>query len=135
MTRFLDERETLWGMTAVQLIECRRCGHCARCERIPQIGTMAYKSTCLHCGHVGSEEGKLWLTTHCCSEALWAVNEEHLSFLERYVGAELRERRQTEHGWANSALASRLPRWMTSAKNRTEVMAGLARLRERLSRS
>jgi len=64
---------------------------------------------------------------------LWAYSERHLAFLEDFVGAQLRERvRDEKYGWSNSALASRLPAWMTSAKNRDEVLKCLARLRERL---
>jgi hypothetical protein len=72
----------------------------------------------------------LWLQTPCCAEVLWAYSERYLAFLEDFVGAQLRERvRDEKYGWSNSALASRLPAWMTSAKNRDEVLKCLARLR------
>ena len=75
----------------------------------------------------------LWLQLPCCGETLWAYGARHLEFLESYVGAGLRERgRDEEYGWSNQSLASRLPAWMKSAKNRTEVMKCLAKLRERL---
>jgi hypothetical protein len=75
----------------------------------------------------------LWLQTPCCGEVLWAYNERHISFLEDFVGARLRERvRDGKYGWSNRSLASRLPAWIKSAKNRDEVMKGLSRLRARL---
>jgi hypothetical protein len=75
----------------------------------------------------------LWLQTPCCGEVLWAYSERHLTFLEDFVGARLRERvRDEKYGWSNKSLASRLPSWMKSGKNRDEILKGLARLRTRL---
>lgn len=72
----------------------------------------------------------LWLQTSCCGETLWAYNERHLALLEEFVAATLRERhRDPATGWSNSSMASRLPQWMQSAKNRPAVLKGLARLR------
>ena len=67
----------------------------------------------------------LELVTEVRGHTLWAWNLEHLAFLERYIGAELRERSRG----SNSSLQSRLPAWMTSAKNREAVRRGLAKLR------
>lgn len=66
----------------------------------------------------------VWLQTPCCGHVLWAYNSEHLSFLRRYVSAELRERSVMR----NTSLASRLPKWMKTAKNRDAVLKGLDRL-------
>ena len=41
-------------------------------------------------------------------------------------------RAKTASGWANTSLASRLPRWIKIAKNRDEVLRALARLRAKL---
>lgn len=98
---------------------------------------------CTHCGFtkdwqrntVGGrplEDGyfhqPLWLQTPCCGETLWAYNAEHLSFLEEYVGAGLRESGIT----GNSTHISRLPLWIKSAKNRDEVLRCIRKLRETL---
>lgn len=69
----------------------------------------------------------LWLRTPCTGEVLWAYNDEHLEFLRRYVGATVRERTPKQNG----SIASRLPRWMTSAKHRDEVLAAISRLEVR----
>jgi ribosomal protein S27AE len=66
----------------------------------------------------------LWLQTPCCGHVLWAYNSRHLSFLRHYVSAELRERSVMR----TTSLASRLPKWIKSAKNRDEVLKGLDRL-------
>ena len=71
----------------------------------------------------------LWLQTECCGRVLWAINEGHLLFLERYIAARLRERAPNR----NKSLASRLPTWMKQAKNRDAVVACLARLRSSLA--
>lgn len=82
----------------------------------------------------GSREGidpssglRLWLSVPFRGRVLWALNADHLTFLENYVAAGLRE---TAPG--NGRLASRLPAWIKSAKNRDDIVRALARLRERL---
>jgi hypothetical protein len=69
----------------------------------------------------------LWLCTPCRGEVLWAYNVEHVQFLQRYVGATLRTREPKQNG----SIASRLPAWITSAKHRDEVLAGLSKLEAR----
>lgn len=71
----------------------------------------------------------LWLRASVSGEELWAYNEAHLGVLEDFVTATLREREQPRNG----SLASRLPRWIKARKNRARVIAGLARMRERLA--
>ena len=56
------------------------------------------------------------------------MNLEHLDFLERYVESDLRERVPN----INKSLASRLPQWIKSSKNRGEVLKGISRLRMKL---
>jgi hypothetical protein len=73
----------------------------------------------------------LWLQTPCCGETLWAFNEPHIEFMERFIAAGLRERDVKAWGWSrNSSLESRLPRWMQAAKNRESVLKSLKSLRE-----
>jgi hypothetical protein len=71
---------------------------------------------------------ELWLRTPCEGRVLWAYDAAHLDFLERYVAAGLREQ---EPG--NTSLASRLPAWIKSRKNRAAVGRGLKRLRAMLA--
>ena len=54
---------------------------------------------------------------------LWAYNDRHLDFLQRFVSATLRERRPV-----HSSLVSRLPDWVKAAKNRAAVKTALGRL-------
>lgn len=72
----------------------------------------------------------LWLKTECNGHSLWAFNIKHLEFLESYITAELRERNKDEEsGWSNSSVASRLPRWLKSAKNRDDLLKAIAVLK------
>jgi len=70
------------------------------------------------------------LQTPCCGQMLWAWNTEHVLWMQKYVRAKLRTRRWIG-GWRNNSLQSRLPRWITSAKNREAVLNGLDKLIER----
>jgi len=72
----------------------------------------------------------LLLQTPCCGQMLWAWNTEHVLWMQKYVRAKLRTRRWIG-GWRNNSLQSRLPRWITSAKNREAVLNGLDKLIER----
>jgi hypothetical protein len=70
---------------------------------------------------------RLWLEVDIRGERLWAVNEQHLSFLEDYVAGGVRET-----GPFNSTIASRLPAWIKSGKNRDNLLRALSKLRARL---
>ena len=70
----------------------------------------------------------LWMQVPCCGHVLWAFNKDHLAKLRQYITAELRERIGVMH-WS---MFSRLPAWMTSAKNRDAVLKGIGRLEEKL---
>ena len=76
---------------------------------------------------VRGHRARLWLETDFRGHRLWAVNERHLSFLEAYVAAGVRET-----DLFNGTLASRLPAWIKSGKHRPALLRALRRLRERL---
>jgi hypothetical protein len=148
--RFQDDHTQLGDFGTQFLVECPRCGRCALVRRSAaaphERATHRATLSCTACGHSAvqlTSEARidgatdwffgvpLWLSAPCCGETLWAYNADHLAYLERYVGAQLREHiRHPEHGWSNASLGSRLPAWMQSAKNRDAVLACIARLRE-----
>ena len=72
----------------------------------------------------------LYLVTDCCKNQLWAYNAEHLAFLKNHVGALLRERDISEK--QNNSIGSRLPKWMSSAKNREAVLKAISFLESKL---
>lgn len=65
---------------------------------------------------------------------LWALNLEHLSFLESYIEADRRTGLNKDDAKRlrirNATLASRLPEWMIIAKHRTEVLKCIDKLRQ-----
>lgn len=70
----------------------------------------------------------VWLQTEFSGEVLWAYNLEHLDFLAAHVGAKLRERTGANRP---RSIGSRLPRWMTSAANREEVLKTIEKLKKK----
>ncbi|MBO1332256.1 hypothetical protein [Streptomyces sp. VRA16 Mangrove soil] len=75
----------------------------------------------------------LWLQVPCAGRVLWAYNDRHVTALEEYVAARLRE-----HGAPYSstrAMFPRLPAWVKSAAHRPAVLKGLAELHTLAGRS
>lgn len=102
------------------------------------------KLVCRFCGHNDSWKKKtvfagkntdwyfclpLWLQISCCGNNLWAYNYRHLELLESYAHAKLRER--TKKG--RNSFFSKLPQWITRAKNRDEILKAVGRLKEKLN--
>jgi hypothetical protein len=147
--RFVDDRESVHDFTDEILVVCPACGGCARVLPVQSEapGRAPGRRLVCRCGHIretapgsirlaAGQDGyfglPLWLSAPCCGETLWAFNQPHLDFLERYVGATLRESvRDSDFGWSNQSLASRLPGWVKDAKNRPKILRAIRRLRER----
>jgi hypothetical protein len=149
--RFSDEGELVYDFGDEFLVVCPKCSSPAKVRR-EEIGSEKLNDllfaprrlVCLNCPHCdlwcagtayvgGSADWyfrlPLWLQISCCGETLWAYNEKHLDFIENYVGAELRERAPN----SNRSLASRLPQWIKSAKNRDAILKATKKLKEKLS--
>jgi len=69
----------------------------------------------------------LWLTENINGNLFWAYNLEHIEFLENHIQAKLRERNGNE--FQNKSIGSRLPKWMTSKKNREIVLKTIEKLK------
>jgi hypothetical protein len=129
------------------LIECGNCGECVTITRIETLNTVPTtrlaSASCTHCGkachlpfaYSGTHKYTtqwnslpLWLSTSYRGNRLWALNESHLTWLEAFISADMRE----DKLGGSSALHAILPRWMTAAKNRKGVVKALARLRLKL---
>ena len=59
---------------------------------------------------------------------LWAYDHEHLTLIENYVRATLRERAPWYDNGQKMTLVARLPRWIKQARHRDEVLRALARI-------
>lgn len=134
MKKFEDKGERLSDFCNYRIVACPSCSK--------PVDFLDLKVTCIHCGyHKAFKPMDSWhklvpitveledfLQIACCGQTLWAINVEHLDFLEHYVEAGLRERIPN----INRSLASRLPQWMKSSKNRQEILKGVSRLRLKL---
>lgn len=148
--RFKDNGELIYEFGDEFLVVCPYCKGKARVFRV-ETGSdklsarliAPRKLVCFECLHRDESGGgmrsvggsvdwyfglDLWLKTSCCGEMLWVYNRKHLDFLENYVSAKLRERMPHR----NKSLASRLPKWIKSAKNRDQVLKAIAKLKEKL---
>ena len=151
--RIIEDSKSIYSLLDEFLVECPRCARCARIRAIDSesAGTFdARRLVCASCGlsrdWAGNEVGNgpdtprdcyfhlpIWLQTECCGHTLWAYNLRHLDLLESFVGAVLREHRpHPEHGWSNRSWMNRLPEWITSAKNREDILKAISRLRKRI---
>jgi len=71
----------------------------------------------------------LWYRLDLMGETLWAYNLEHLSLLEQHIGAKLRERNQQTT--RIRSIGARLPKWMTAARNRKELLSAIEKLKNK----
>jgi Zn ribbon nucleic-acid-binding protein len=115
-------------------VTCTHCGFNKRLEEKPGAILFSTSTTTIPGRYLiigGSIDPyfhlPLWLTINCCDNTIWAYNYEHLEFLKAHVEAKLRERNTQE--WSNKSLGSRLPKWMTSSKNRETVLKAIAQLK------
>lgn len=114
---------------------CTKCGHSKRLDekRNSILSTSSNKVITGRYFIIGGTIDPyfhlpLWLTRNCCDNILWAYNYEHLEFLRGHVDAKLRER--NTQAMANKSLGSRLPKWMTSKKNRETVLKCIDELKK-----
>ncbi len=119
-------------------VTCTHCGYNKRLEEKPKSILFSASSTSIPVRYliIGGPIDpyfhlQLWLTTNCCDNTLWAYSHDHLEFLKEHVEAKLRERNTQE--MANKSLGSRLPKWMTSSKNREAVLKAIAQLKTKAS--
>ncbi|MBX2842205.1 MAG: hypothetical protein KTR26_10555 [Flammeovirgaceae bacterium] len=134
MDKFEDNGKQLSEFGNYRIIACPQCQK--------PIDFYAAKIICDHCGYLKeipesesifsvfpiSNPIRNYLSINCCGKELWAENLEHLTFIEEFVKADLRIRTPN----INQSLASRLPQWIKSKKNRTEVLKCIHKLWEKL---
>ena len=73
----------------------------------------------------------LWLRTSVRGHTLWAWNERHVDLVADVVAARQRKRPRTIS--RSTTLVNELPKWMKSRDSRDAVLAGISRLRDRLT--
>lgn len=98
-------------------LKCDQCGD--ECEYEAHL-TRHQKHEGLMCDQVFGLT--LWLQKPFGEDVFWTYNYEHLTLLEQYVKAKLRERGIDNKGSKNSLMFSRLPIFITKAGNRKEIL-------------
>lgn len=71
----------------------------------------------------------LWLSINVGENLFWAYNYQHLNFIKDFVVAKLRER--NIGNMSNKSLGSRLPKWITSHKNRDIIVKTIEKLEKK----
>lgn len=149
--KFADNGKLIYEFGDEFLVICPKCSRKAKVvrtevasEKLNNILFSPRQLICLSCVFQDSWKGKiigigtsldwyfrhpLWLQISCCGETLWAYNEKHLEFIENYVAAKIRVRTTN----INKSLASRLPKWIKSAKNRDEILKAIVKLKQKLN--
>jgi hypothetical protein len=70
---------------------------------------------------------ELWLQMPFKNEVFFAYNQDHLTYLEKYISATLREHKDRSH----FTLLEKLPKFYHEAKNRDALLKLIQRLREK----
>lgn len=132
MERFNGYEKSLNDFSDEILIVCNNCNE----KAILKKNDKCFKVTCLKCGYnkmysnsLNNPVHKLWLRIELNDGDLWAYNLEHLEFLKNHISAGLRER--TLENISNKSIGSRLPKWMTSKKNRVDVLKAIEKLKRK----
>ncbi|MCC6723425.1 MAG: TFIIB-type zinc ribbon-containing protein [Saprospiraceae bacterium] len=146
-------RTQLYEFAKDVLVECPNCAHQALVntngETVFKSEKVKVRVVCGHCGFnkyleqlwakskhflLGAAVDPffhlpLWLKIELGDHLLWAYNHEHLRFVEEHVAAKLRERNGFQ--FQTRSIGARLPRWMTAAKRREEILRAIEKLRNK----
>lgn len=102
------------------------CPNCARANEVAVSHCRLYDASLA----IDKDFGlPLFLQVPCRFGKIWAYNQTHLTELQAYIDATLRERTNRAD---NASMISRLPDWMKSAKNRTMISKKLLQLQVEL---
>lgn len=126
-----DSRAVIDDRSGSSRITCGSCGYMQETEPktrgvyVPYLGYPRYSWS--------AGPSPLWLETECCGgEVLWALNQQHLDYLEAFVRSTDRTR-QFPSVPGNRQPADKLPTWIKTRKNRDEVLRAIGRLRAKLT--
>lgn len=144
--RFQDQNKTLSDFRQKVLAVCPKCGKKA-------VASADYEKQnvqlfCEHCGYSKRKtteidfygnrthwvlpaneyfNAELWLKHPFNGNFFFVYNEEHLTYLESYIGALLREHKDRTH----FTLLEKLPKFYHDAKNRETLLKIIGKLRDK----
>jgi hypothetical protein len=139
--RFQDENLLLSDFYNDVWVVCPACAKMAICKTFEDIKKA--RLFCINCGHNkefstslgknGSISGaahqffraELWLKAPFKNDLFYAFNDKHLDYLERYIGANLRENKARQH----FTLLEKLPKFYHEAKNREALLKIISKLK------
>lgn len=99
------------------------CVHCG-CNKET---TTAIKNGTINTAANQYFQAELWLKAPFKNDVFWAYNDKHLEYLERYIGATLREHKDRTH----FTLLEKLPKFYHEAKNREGLLKIIAKLKSK----
>lgn len=102
------------------------CEHCGRNKKYEKS---LLKVKILNGGVDPFFHQQLWYLSDCLKGIIWAYNLKHLELIEDFIRSTNRSRNGLPN--KNNSIASRLPKWMSAAKNRKEVLNCIKRLKEK----
>jgi hypothetical protein len=130
--RFNAYEKSIADFSNEVLVVCSSCKKKGTLKRLEKC----FKTTCINCGYskehrdtLNSPYKELWLSIYLNDKKLWAYNLEHLEFIKNHISADLRERNL--ENISNKSIGSRLPKWMTSKKNRNDVLKAIEKLKHK----
>lgn len=134
----------------IQKIVCQKCNTVADLET-KELSQTVKKTNCKceECGFINQVEVEFdlmksggmynsqikdqyygldfWYKINFKNNCLWAYNLEHLNDIQKYVEAEVRKRHNGEY----QSVLEKLPKWISSKKNRPEIVKALEKLRKK----
>lgn len=124
MSEFRDKGLRFFDLDNYRIVECPKCSK--------PVDLFGSRFSCKNCGFIKDYNGfsdlENYLKINCCNNTLWAINLQHLDFIEDYVSAKIRTRTPN----INKSLASRLPQWVKNYKNRDQILKCIKKLRNNL---
>ncbi|RYY37720.1 MAG: hypothetical protein EOP46_01670 [Sphingobacteriaceae bacterium] len=143
LQRFRDEQKTISDFRYEFWVECIQCNKKAVIKIDRENNTR--RIACTNCGFNGEERDdihwkgystkiasalfncKLWFTASFRGETFYALNPEHLDYLQRYIASGVRENPNR----TGFTMVERLPKFMQIAKNREALLKLIEKLREK----
>lgn len=142
-TRFQDEKKVLSDFYKEVWIVCPACAKkaistvnfesqkarlfCTSCGCNKEATTAIVKNGSIETAANFYFSAELWLKAPFKNEVFWAYNDKHLDYLEKYIGATIREHKERNH----FTLLEKLPKFYHEAKNRAGLLKIILKLKNK----
>ena len=100
---------------------CTHCGYNKECS------TKLVKNGSIETAANYYFNAELWLKAPFKNDVFWAYNDDHLTYLEGYINASLREHKNR----SGFTLLEKLPKFYHEAKNRDALLKIIAKLKNK----